>query len=198
MIPPEIPPETPPYVTPADEVKRSAPPAGAQPSTDLPVAKRPSKLSQAASKAKTVLVGLLLLALGGGIGYGIATLQQQGQVQQIARDKAAADEAAQAALAEAERKVLAAEARSQLTKVQLRLLQSVDELEQRNFGNANTQLRLASETLSAVEVSQEPEQLAALKTELSTAEINFAVNPVEQRRLMLGYAEKIDALLPQP
>ena len=91
----------------------------------------------------------------------------------------------------------AAEARSQYLQVQLHLLESIDELEQRNFGNANTQLRLASEMLSNIEISKDAASLSKLQAELSTAEINFAVNPIEQRQLMLSYVEQIETLLPQ-
>ncbi len=149
------------------------------------------------AKVKTFLSALLLIAISGGLGYGVGRLQSNLQVKQARTDKAAALENVETQLSEANAKVAAAEARSDYAQVQLRLLEGIDELEQRNFGNANTQLRLASETLSKIEISRNPEKLAELQAELSTAEINFAVNPVEQRKLMLGYNEQIDALLPE-
>ncbi len=149
------------------------------------------------AKVKTLVSALLLIAVSGGIGYGVGRLQSNLQVKQARNDKAAALATIDTQLSEANTKVAAAEARSEYAQVQLRLLESIDELEQRNFGNANTQLRLASETLSSIEISQNVEKLAELKEELSTAEINFAVNPVEQRKLMLSYSEKIETLLPE-
>lgn len=149
------------------------------------------------AKVKTFFSALLLIAISGGIGYGAGILRGNLQVKQARQEKVAALADVDSQLSEANAKVAAAEARSEYAQVQLRLLEGVDELEQRNFGNANTQLRLASETLSQIEISKSPEQLAELKEELSTAEINFAVNPVEQRKLMLSYSEKIEELLPE-
>ena len=149
------------------------------------------------AKVKTLLSALLLIAISGGVGYGVGRFQSNLQVKQAQADQATALADVDSQLSEANAKVAAAEARSEYAQVQLRLLESIDELEQRNFGNANTQLRLASETLSSIEISQDLEQLAELKEELSTAEINFAVNPVEQRKLMLSYSETIEKLLPE-
>jgi len=160
-----------------------------------------SKLSRSGggfvSKVKTVLSALLLIAISGGIGYGAGILQGRLQVKQAREEKTAALADVDAQLNDANAKVAAAEARSEYTKVQLRLLESVDELEQRNFGDANTQLRLASETLAKIEISRDPEQLAALKEEMSTMEVNFAGNPTELRNVMLGYSERIEGLLPE-
>ena len=170
------------------------------PTDSAPLEASPEKKSKTKSggfldKVKTVFSALLLIAISGGIGYGAGILQGRVQVKQARADKETALAEVQTQLSEADEKVAAAEARSNYAQVQLRLLEGIDELEQRNFGNANTQLRLASETLSNIEISSDPDQLAALQEELSTAEINFAVNPVEQRKLMLSYVEKIEGLL---
>ena len=149
------------------------------------------------SKVKTFLSALLLIAVSGGVGYGVGVLQSNLQVKQARKEQATALAEAETQLSEANAKVAAAEARSEYTKVQLRLLESVDELEQRNFGDANTQLRLASETLSNIQISRDPEQLATLQEELSTMEINFAGNPAELRNVLLSYSERIEELLPE-
>ncbi|NJN30084.1 MAG: hypothetical protein HC824_06285 [Synechococcales cyanobacterium RM1_1_8] len=139
----------------------------------------------------------MLIALSGGIGYGVGLMQTRSQIQAVTTEKDGAIAEVQTQLTAAEATAAAATARSDYSQVQLTLLKAMDELEQRNFGNANTQLRLASETLGKIELSKDPTTLAKLKQELANAEINFAVNPVEQRKLMLGYSEQINALLPE-
>jgi len=201
MQTPDIPPQIPSSEPVTDAPKVSAPKSDSTGSAAVSPAEQSkpsnSKGGGFLSKVKTILSALLLIAVSGGIGYGVGILQNRGQVKQVREEQAAALTEVETQLTAAEAQVAAAEARSEYTRVQLRLLESIDELEQRNFGNANTQLRLASETLGKIEISKDPEALAALKEELSTAEINFAVNPVEQRRLMLGYAEQIEGLLPE-
>jgi hypothetical protein len=157
----------------------------------------PKKSGGFLSKVKTLISALLLIAISSGIGYGVGVFQSRSQIKKIQTEQKTALAEAQTQIEAAQSKVGAAEARSQLTQVRLGLLESVNELDQNNFGNANTLLRQASETLNKIEISKNPEMLAKLKEELSTAEINFAVNPVEQRKLMLNYSKQIEALLPE-
>lgn len=190
MQTPDIPPKTDSSSSPTDSSRGEA-------VAETPKGGKAAKGGGFMAKMKTLLSALLLIAVSSGIGYGVGRVQSNLKVKQAQTDKATALADVESQLSEANGKVAAAEARSEYAQVQLRLLESIDELEQRNFGNANTQLRLASETLGKIEISQNPEQLAELKEELSTAEINFAVNPVEQRKLMLSYSEKIESLLPK-
>lgn len=157
----------------------------------------PSKSGGFLSHLKTLLGALLLIAISSGIGYGVGIFQSRSQIQKIQAEQKTALAEAQTQIEAAQSQVGAAEARSQLTQARLSLLESVNELDQNNFGNANTLLRQSSETLNKIEISTNPEMLAKLKEDLSTAEINFAVNPVEQRKLMLNYSKQIEALLPE-
>lgn len=154
------------------------------------------KSSGFAAKAKTALVTLLLMAITGAIGYGVGRMQMRSQVQQAQTAQNETIAGLEGQIQTAEQAAATAEARSQLNEVRFLLLQSVNELNANNFGNANTQLRLASERLEGVAIAKDPEKLATLKQELSTQEINFAVNPVEQSRALVGFANQINGLLP--
>ncbi len=149
------------------------------------------------SKAKTAVVTALLMALTGAIGYGAGRMQTRSQVSQAENSQQETIEALEGKVQAAEKAVEAAEARSKLNEVRFLLLQSVDELSARNFGTANTQLRLASERLDSVSVSKDAKKLDTLKKALSTEEVNFAVNPVEERRKLVDFANQIDTLLPE-
>lgn len=149
------------------------------------------------SKVKTVVVTALLMALTGAIGYGTGRMQARSQVKQAENSQQGSIEALEAKVKAAEQAVEAAEARSQLNEVRFLLLQSVDELSARNFGTANTQLRLASERLDKVSISKDAKKLDTLKKALATEEVNFAVNPVEERRKLIDFANQIDTLLPE-
>ncbi|TVQ65434.1 MAG: hypothetical protein EA366_00085 [Spirulina sp. DLM2.Bin59] len=141
-------------------------------------------------KTKLVTGAIAILVISGAAGYGIGRWQNQQLIRQ------------QAEAYEMERETLTTElaamaTRSQLIEVRLLLLTSVDALEQRNFGAANTHLRRASETLDPIESSLDSEELAAVKQELSTLEINYTINPAEQRNLLVNLSDRLEALIPE-
>ncbi len=141
-------------------------------------------------KAKIAGGAIAILVISGGAGYGIGRWQNQ----QLIRQQAEAHETEREALTT---ELAAMATRSQLIEVRLLLLTSVDALEQRNFGAANTHLRRASETLDPIESSLDPQELAALKQELATLEINYTVNPAEQRNILINLSDRLEALIPE-
>ncbi len=149
------------------------------------------------SKAKTAFATLLLMALTGAIGYGAALWQMRSQGERVYTSQKKTIAQLEGQIKQAETIAQAAAARSQLSEVRFGLLESVNELSANNFGTANTRLRAASDLLNTVSVAKDPVKLETLKKDLAAEEINFAINPVEQRRKLLDYANQLNVLLPE-
>lgn len=149
------------------------------------------------TQVKTFLSALLLIAISGGIGYGIGFFQTRSQIEQVTARKDAALAELQAQLTAAQTQATAAEARSELAQVRLLLLESIGELDQNNYGNANAKLRAAEQTLNPITISRDSAQLAQLKADISATEVNLVVNPVELRKTLRDYSEQINGLLPE-
>lgn len=149
------------------------------------------------SKLKTAFTTLLLMAIATGAGYGAAWWQGNTK---LADQKANHDQQAtqlQTQLKQANDSISAAQSTSQIMQARAALLQAAYDLDQRNFGNANTQVADATRALETITLSANPDQLKTLKEELSTVEINFVINPEEQKKRLLGFANQLLALQPR-
>ncbi len=148
------------------------------------------------AKVRSLFTVLLLMGLSAGVGYGVGYVQQRATLGQQAKRHATELESVTEQLTTAQAAARLAQTQGSLMEARALLFQSVYELDQQNFGNANSLLRQASETVTSVEYSKDEQTLAAVKEELSTAEINFATNPAEQRKRMLAFADQLRVLVP--
>ena len=74
------------------------------------------------------------------------------------------------------------------------------DLDQRNFGTANTRLQEASTALSKIEDtsgSLDTQKISSLQKNISQANINVAVNLEKQRRQVLNYVTQLNTLIPE-
>jgi hypothetical protein len=144
-------------------------------------------------KAKAVLLGaVVVIAVGAGLyvgGYWYANRQFSGEKQQLN----AQVDAAQAQLSELS-------SANRLLRARFALYQAAAQLDQRNFGSANTHLHEAAGMLAgaAPGAGVEAADFAALRDELAGTNIQVAEDLEAQRARVLDFGRRLDALLPTP
>jgi len=97
-------------------------------------------------------------------------------------------------------KLVSAEYNSRLNQARFLLCRTVLDLDQRNFGLANTRLNEASAALgniNAAMIGVDQGRFDALRKEIAATEINVALNLEEQRGRVFSFSEQLEALLPR-
>ncbi len=147
-------------------------------------------------KFKRFVTTLGIAAIAGGIGFGAGWWQGETRLadQKSSYDKNVTEITDQ--LKRTQTSLKTEQSKNQIQLARAAFLQAAAELEQRNFGSANSQIQDANKALTDVQESANAEQFNVLKDEASTIEINFAVNPEEQRKRILALANKLTQLLP--
>ncbi|HEX9626535.1 MAG TPA: hypothetical protein VGA00_06305 [Acidiferrobacterales bacterium] len=141
-------------------------------------------------KAKAVLLGaVVVIAVGAALyvgGYWYANRQFSGEKQQLN----AQVDAAQAQLSELS-------SANRLLRARFALYQAAAQLDQRNFGSANTHLHEAAGMLAgAVPGAGVAADFEALRDELAGTNIQVAEDLEAQRARVLDFGRRLDALLP--
>ena len=94
--------------------------------------------------------------------------------------------------------LVAATNRNQLLMARTDLYRAAADLDQRNFGTANTRLQEAAAALAQVDPSSgdiDPKQLGELRTSIAKTNINVATDLQQQRNRVLELAAQLDALV---
>ena len=142
------------------------------------------------SKATTVAVtGLVLIGAAGFGGYWYGT-------QRYASENIALNQQAQAAQSRLER----VGNMNHLLNGRIELYKAAAQLDQRNFGLANTHLRNAAAALSSVDtaaVGIDTAAFSALREAVAKTDIAVAVDLEAQRNTVLKFSAELDALLPR-
>jgi hypothetical protein len=137
-----------------------------------------------------VVVAILLIFLA----YGIARYQARGE---LAAERAACSQQLQ----NVGQRMGAAEATNRLLQARIALYRSLVDLDQRNFGLANTRVREAAAALAALDPAAlgiDTARLDTVRQEVAATNIDVALNLEEQRNRLLGIAAQLDQLLPTP
>jgi hypothetical protein len=148
------------------------------------------------TKFKRFVTTLGIAAIAGGIGFGVGWWQGDVRLgeQKSSYDKTVAEVTDQLKRTQVGLKI--EQSKSRMALARAALLQAAAELEQRNFGSANSQVQDAVQALAEVQESANGEQFNVVKEDVGTIEINFAINPEEQKKRILGLANKLTQLLP--
>lgn len=166
------------------------------PLSEVPTRPEPPDGPSFGAKVKQFFNILLLMAIAGGALYGFGWWQ--GNVK-LSDQKAEHDRAltgSQEEALQAQTALRTEQSKSRLLLARAALLQAAFELDDRNFGTANTQVQDAVKAIAEVTESTQPDKLKAMQQELGTIEINFAINPEAQKKRLVALANQITPLLP--
>lgn len=152
----------------------------------------PSKSTKALVAAAAVVVVLLL----------IVYLWGQSQT----RERLSAQEsdyqqrivAVEKRLETTQEELVSATNRNRLLMARTDLYRAAADLDQRNFGTANTRLQEAAATLAKIDPSRrdiDAKQLGALRASIAETNINVATDLQQQRNRVLDLAAQLDALV---
>lgn len=132
-----------------------------------------------------VLVALVCYFVGAAQGRGTMNAQKSAYVTQL--------QSARAQLA-------AAGSRAHLMAARGSVYRAAADLDNRNFGTADSDLQMAAKSLGsvdAVSASVDPTALAALKEELAQTKIVVATDFADQHALLIELAVKLDQMIPE-
>jgi hypothetical protein len=104
-------------------------------------------------------------------------------------------------LKESDARRVAAENRFYFLKARTALFQTAIDLDQRNFGLANTHLRETDEPLARLDAASQgidKSTLDTLRREIAGTNIQVAIDLEVQRNRILYFERRLDALIPQP
>lgn len=138
-----------------------------------------------------VLVAVIVIVVGAALyggGYWYATQQQK------------EDRLAMGAQSDVlQRDLVRTQALNQLLFARLAMTRALGQLDQRNFGLANSRLKEAAHWLSQIDaqrVDVDPAALDGLRDELNGFDLNVAVDLEAQRARLLDWSARIDQMLP--
>lgn len=104
----------------------------------------------------------------------------------------------------AETRAATAESRSQLMEALALTYRTVLDLDARNFGTANERLQEGARVLGGVDTPRadtstvDASRLSALQDDMMGMDINVALDLDTQRTRVLGFAERLNRLMPNP
>ncbi|MDI6817254.1 MAG: hypothetical protein QME41_08720 [Actinomycetota bacterium] len=156
-------------------------------------AKKPAK----GKKTLIIVIVVILLAaalFGGGWWQGRAQLAAQ-KADYESRLQAVEDE-----LAQTQEELAVQMNQALMMRARAALYRAAVDLDRRNFGTANTHLQEAATALQQIDDTSGGLNLARLNTlqaAISETDINVAVNLEEQRSKVLGFADELNALVPE-
>ncbi len=147
-------------------------------------------------KIKRILIGLGATIVTGAVIYGIGWWQGRSHV-------SVEDEeikSVQQELKQTQNQLEAVKNYSYLMQARAALYHSAVDLDQRNFGTANTRLQEASTALGKVKDTSadlDAQKISSLQKNISQTNINVAVNLEKQRQQILKYVTQLNALIPE-
>ena len=146
------------------------------------------------NKIKTYLIGALVILVLGVILYFVGLMAGKAQLAAQEAKFGVERNGLQSQLKTAESARDAALDRSAMMETRAALYRTVTDLDARNFGTANQHLKEAATALASVKNSD----TAALQQEISTTDLNVAVNLGDQIQKVLGFAEQLNKKMPAP
>lgn len=160
----------------------------------------PSGKSKPASSGKTILTVIIIVACMIFAAFGIGFWQ--GRLQLIvehARHEQAITKL-NATITQAQSDLIIAQNRGELMQARAALYRSAIDLDKRNFGTANLDLKEAAQSLGKINNSSselKSSEIAQLRDAISKTNINVAVNLEVQRAQVLDFATKLNELIPE-
>lgn len=151
------------------------------------------------AKAKRTLIIIVVAVAVAAAMYGVGWWQGRAQ---LAAQKADFERQLQDVRGELEQtrdELAVAENRGRLMQALAALYRTTVDLDQRNFGIANTHLQEAADALGQIKDASgglDLEQLSELRTEIEETDINVAVDLEDQRTMVVGFANELEALIP--
>jgi len=142
--------------------------------------------------AKAIWIGILVAVLAVVLSYFIGL--RQGRADLKARQTEFQNQ-----LSGLQQKAAATENRNLLLTARLNLYRTVMDLDQRNFGLANTHLQGSSAALSRVDpaaIGVDPARLEGIRREMAEIGINVADNLEDQRNRILALVGQVEGLEP--
>jgi type II secretory pathway pseudopilin PulG len=97
-------------------------------------------------------------------------------------------------------KAVSAEYNTRLSQARFLLCRTARDLDQRNFGLANTHLKETDAALGAINASMmgiDSAKFEALRKDIAGTNLNVAVNLEDQRRQVLDFSSRLEELLPR-
>lgn len=147
------------------------------------------------SKLKPILIGVVAALVLAAILYGVGLWQGRAP---LAAQKTSYDsqvQTLQTQIATTKTELAAARNAARLMEARAGLYRTALDLEQRNFGTANTRLRESAATLAMVsDAGLDATRLDALQKQVAATNINVATNLEAQRRQVLEFAAQLEAL----
>ena len=151
--------------------------------------------SRATGGPNKVVIGIIVALVVAGALYAFGLMSGKGQMAAQKTDYEAQLQTSKASLQSANEQVATLTERGYLMQGQLFLYRTAVDLDQRNFGIANTHLKSAAASLAQVKNTQ-AEKVSALHDEIAATNINVATNLQTQRDKVLGFVKQLDALAP--
>lgn len=145
-------------------------------------------------QAKKILLGFFVMAIAGAVLYGLGWQQGRSQAQSSQQKLKSLEKELQVSQGQ----VNSLKNRNSLTQARAALLQTAVDLDQRNFGVANTNLQVAATALSQIQRSDNIDmaKLTELQKNIAQTNINVAVNLEEQRQKILIFVSDLNKLIP--
>ena len=143
---------------------------------------------------KHIVVWVIVVILLSFLTYGIARYQARGEL-------AAAKATCSQRLESLGQRLSAAEAANRLLQARIAIYRCLTDLDQRNFGIANTRVREAAVALAAIDPARlgiDATHLDTIRRAVSETNIAVTLDLEEQRNRLLGIAVQLDQLLPSP
>ena len=151
-----------------------------------------SSKNSAFSKFKQILIGIVIAVVTGAVLYGVGWWQGSSQ-------SSSNDEQIKSELEQARQQLLTERNRTYLMEARGDLYDTTVNLDQRNFGVANSRLQEAAAALAKVEDgsgSLNISKIQELQKAIAKKNINVAVNLEQQRNTVLSYVNVLNKLIP--
>lgn len=142
-----------------------------------------------------IVIGMVVALVVAGALYGFGLMQGKGQLTAQKADYEAQLQTAQTKVQQANEQVATLTERGHLMQGQLFLYRTAVDLDQRNFGIANTNLKNAAASLAQVK-NTEAAKVSSLHDAIAATNINVATNLEAQRNKVLSFVRQLDTLVP--
>lgn len=159
-----------------------------------------NKKSSKFSGFKKIAIGITVALLSGAAIYGIGWWQGRSHVSAGNEEINQEIKSVRQELEQTQTQLEAVRNYGYLMQARAELYHSAVNLDQRNFGTANTRLQEASTALAKVKDSSgslDTQKISSLQKNISQTNINVAVNLQQQRREVLKHVNQLNALIPE-
>ncbi|KST65828.1 BRO1 domain-containing protein [Mastigocoleus testarum] len=151
-------------------------------------------------KIKLILIGVSATIVTGAAIYGIGWWQGRSHVSVNNEEITEEIKSVRQELQQTQNQLEAVRNYGYLMQARAALYHSAVDLDQRNFGTANTRLQEASTALGEVKDNSgtlDINKISSLQKNISQTNINVAVNLQKQRRQILKHVNQLNSLIPE-